>query len=110
MAQKANELQAAIVTFLNYHGYFVWVEKTVGIYDPTKKIFRKSKTNMAGKSDIIGITPEGRFIAIEVKIGKDFLKQEQIYFLDNIKSKGGIAITVKSFDEFLNHFNNKFGL
>ncbi len=54
-----------------------------------------------GIADILGITAQGRFIAIEVKSGK-YMKPttEQIVFLENIANKNGVAMVVHSFDEF----------
>ena len=63
---------------------------------------------MRGKSDIIGMNPQGRFIAIEVKVGKDKLRDEQELFLENVVDHGGISVVVKTFDEFMIYFNENY--
>ncbi len=49
-----------------------------------------------GGSDIIGITNEGIFFAIEVKTAKGRTSKEQEQFIEHIKSKGGIAGVARS--------------
>jgi hypothetical protein len=44
-----------------------------------------------GVSDIIGITPAGLFLAVEVKTVNDFLSDDQINFLNDITRSGGLA-------------------
>lgn len=54
-----------------------------------------------GIADIIGITREGRFIAIEVKGERGKVTPEQQHFLDIIASYNGIALLVRSVDEVM---------
>ena len=49
-----------------------------------------------GSSDLIGVSPEGVFMAIEVKVPGKHPTQEQIRFIEMVKSKGGIAGVVTS--------------
>lgn len=44
-----------------------------------------------GVSDIIGITPAGLFLAVEVKTVNDFLSDDQITFLNDVAKAGGVA-------------------
>lgn len=53
-----------------------------------------------GSSDIIGILPDGRFLAVECKREKGGrLSEKQVEFLDTIKKNGGVAVCVNSVDE-----------
>lgn len=51
-----------------------------------------------GSSDLIGIH-EGRFVALEVKAGKDRLRPEQVTFLRVISELGGLSAEVRSVDD-----------
>lgn len=44
-----------------------------------------------GSSDIIGLAPDGRFLAIEVKAKGGTLSKEQRAFLSMVNNRGGIA-------------------
>jgi len=64
-------------------------------------VYRKSHEKK-GASDVIGYEKRtGRFLAVEVKYGKDTLKPEQVYFLDDIRKNNGIAIVARDMETFL---------
>jgi hypothetical protein len=44
-----------------------------------------------GSADIIGLTPDGRFLAVEVKTRTGRPTKEQLTFIDAINEQGGIA-------------------
>lgn len=54
-----------------------------------------------GSSDIIGITPTGRFLAVEVKTKIGRATDEQKRFIDAVRRKGGIAGIARSVDDAL---------
>lgn len=54
-----------------------------------------------GSSDLIGITPEGRFLAIETKTAKGRIRPEQQRFIDAVRAKGGIAGIARSPEDAL---------
>lgn len=49
-----------------------------------------------GSSDLIGITPDGRFLAVEVKTQNGKPTPEQIRFIEAVKRKGGVAGIARS--------------
>jgi len=49
-----------------------------------------------GSSDLIGVTPAGKFIAIEVKTATGRVRPEQTRFIDAVRSRGGIAGIARS--------------
>jgi hypothetical protein len=49
-----------------------------------------------GSSDVIGVSPDGRFLAVEVKTDKGKATPEQIRFIEAVKRKGGIAGIARS--------------
>jgi hypothetical protein len=54
-----------------------------------------------GGSDIIGIAPDGRFLAVEVKTTLGRIRPEQTIFLDVVRKAGGIAGVARSVEEAL---------
>lgn len=63
-----------------------------------KKNWKLSPTDL-GIADLIGCTRRGRFIAVEVKKPGGSASPEQIEFLADIKSRGGIAILADDLDQ-----------
>jgi predicted RecB family endonuclease len=59
-----------------------------------------------GSADIIGITPDGRFLAVEVKAGKDTIKPEQQRFIDAVQAFGGCAGFARSVQDALDIINS----
>jgi hypothetical protein len=105
---KSNDLTAAIITHMNYSGFFVWRNNTVGIYDPVKKVFRKKRSQLNGISDIIGFRKkDGKFVGIEIKIGYDKMSDEQIYFQEQVLLGNGLFFIAKDFDSYLNWVKNE---
>jgi len=93
-APNENSITNAILTYLNCQpNTFAWRNNTTGIYDSRKKCYRSrtGKYNIKGVADILGITNDGRFIAIEVKRPGGRASREQQYYLSRIKALGGIA-------------------
>ncbi len=52
-----------------------------------------------GSSDIIGLTPDGRFLAIEAKTGNATTSKEQDVFIAAVNNSGGIAAVVRDVSE-----------
>ena len=95
---KESEIQKACLEFLQWNKIFCYINTSSGVYDPTRRVFRTNK-NMKGVSDIIGICPDGRFLAIEIKAEKEKVSEDQQVFLENVATKGGVAFVARSVDE-----------
>lgn len=54
-----------------------------------------------GSSDIIGLTPSGQFLAVEVKNRTGKPTKEQLAFIDAINEQGGIAGIARSVEDAL---------
>lgn len=54
-----------------------------------------------GGSDILGIAPDGRFLAVEVKTPTGRVSKPQIAFIEGVKSAGGIAGIARSVNDAL---------
>jgi hypothetical protein len=109
-------IENQILTYLANKKIFAWKNQSQGTFDPRKGIFRKSRNvhHINGVSDILGII-DGKFLAIEVKkpyISKKTMQfkyrtqeeleklasDDQIKFINRVKSLGGIAFYADSID------------
>lgn len=54
-----------------------------------------------GSSDIIGISPSGKFLAVEVKTKTGRASKEQLNFIEQVRRSGGIAGIARSPEEAL---------
>lgn len=107
------ELENLIIDTLRLRGIFCWKNQSVGIFDPRTKRFRTTtKRQLKGVSDILGIMPDGRFLAIEVKRPvkkprsqeqlRKIASREQVEFIEKINENGGIGFFADNMDELKN--------
>ena len=104
MILTEKQLVYVIIEYLRLSGHFVWRNNSGYMFaDYTDKSGttrkRGIKIGMKGSSDIIGVHKDGRFIAIECKIGKNKTTPAQDYFLEEIKRHGGIALIAYDLDD-----------
>jgi hypothetical protein len=90
---KEQQIQKACLEYLNYKGHFVWKQNNTGILKPDGKYI---PSGLKGVSDILGISKDGKFLAIEIKSEKGILSNYQEIFLKEIKNRGGIALVARS--------------
>jgi hypothetical protein len=57
------------------------------------------KYGKPGASDIVGVMPGGRFIAVECKAPGGRLSELQQQFLKDIERMGGLAVVAKSAED-----------
>ncbi len=88
----------AILEWLALRRVFAWRNNTTGVYDPTRKCFRKF-TGMKGVSDILGVLPGGRLLAIEAKKKGGYPTPEQRAFIEAVNDAGGLAFVARSVDD-----------
>lgn len=99
MKMLEKDIQRLLINWLHLNGFYVWVNKTQGTYDPIRKVFRRSNM-LKGVSDILGIIPDtGQLLAIEVKTKTGKISEEQKEFIEHINKNGGIAFVCKSLDD-----------
>lgn len=105
-SKSANAITESILSYLRMCQVEAWRQNNAAIYDPTLKKYR-SFQGRKGVSDIIGICKvSGKFIAVEVKAGKDRISREQEDFLKMIKDAGGFAIEARSLDDVIAGFDD----
>lgn len=81
MDKSEQQIQSDILDYMKGKG--IWVFKVV-------------TANRAGIPDIVGCTPEGRFIAVEVKKPGKKLSALQLYNQELLKRNDGIYIVATS--------------
>ena len=99
-ALSEQEIQNSILEFLRFHKIKSWRNNSGAVYDPRGNRFRKkSKYDLNGVSDILGILPDGRFLAIEVKKNAQArVRPSQREFLDEIVRSGGVGFVAHDLD------------
>lgn len=97
----ANDLTKTIIWDM-YHvrGGLAYRINNGAVYDRKKGVYRKG-VQRRGIPDVIGII-DGRFIGIEVKIGKDRQSADQKEIEREINDAGGVYFIAKSYDDYLN--------
>lgn len=100
----ANDLTKAVVRFMQVSGWTFWRQNNVSVFD--KKLGKhRAFVGMRGLSDAIGYRKgDGKFGAVEVKVGRDKLSPHQIEFLQGLLDAGGFAAVVRSLDELERKF------
>ena len=87
-------LTNATLRVLHLNGFKAWRNNNIPTFDAKRNIYR-ANTTKKGISDIIGFQRStGRFLAVEIKNGKDKLSAEQKVFLEDVKNGGGIAMVI----------------
>lgn len=103
-----SSIKKSILEFLHIYALkspmVFWAQESVGLYDPTKKIFRKknSKFQKNGVSDIIVVKNYYDIpvvIFFEVKAPNGYQSKEQMEFEREIVAINGFYFLVKSIDD-----------
>ena len=77
-------IRESAIKELTWRGHDVWIQNNIAV--------RKRKfIGRLGVSDVIGISKDGRWVACEVKTINDRLSDDQIKFLNQVKTAGGLA-------------------
>lgn len=84
---KEQDIQAKIIKWLQARGF--WVVKTI-------------VTNRKGVPDLIACSPDGKFVAIEVKAGRNKTSKLQDYHVEQILNRKGIALVAYSVEDVSN--------
>ena len=101
----ASELTNQIIDYIYKAGGYAWRASSVGVFDTKRQYFRTAAKK--GVADIL-CCYRGQMIAVEVKIGKDKLSDEQKGFLENISAVGGNTYVAGSFHEFKEWWSGQY--
>ena len=106
------QIQRRIMLRLSEAGCTVWRNETSGAW--LGKIIHKAGNQVTianahmmvfglavGSSDIIGIAPNGKFLAVEIKTTTGRATKEQLAFIEAVRAAGGIAGIARTPEEAL---------
>ncbi len=102
MPGAETSLNKALLQFLRYHPKVadVWRNNSGGARLPGRN--GKSqfvRFSRPGISDILGFLKDGRFLAVEGKVGKNTPTEAQQEFIDRVRAAGGVGIIAYSIDD-----------
>ena len=83
----------------------VWRNNTGALKDPKGRLVRYGLC--VGSSDIIGIAPDGVFVAVECKAERGKVTDQQEKFIANVRRQGGRAGVARSADEAVRIMNGE---
>lgn len=96
-------IQKAILDYLKLKGHFPIRINTQGVpmWNEGNRLKGFRPSPMKGVADILGVTKKGQFFAIEVKKKGNKPSPEQIHFLKEVESRGGIAMVAYNLDDVI---------
>lgn len=103
---REQNIQRLIMLALSEAGCLVW-RNNCGMLKNEAGIPIKFGLGNPGGSDLIGLTSNGRFFAIEVKTPTGKPTKQQLNFIEQVKSKGGLAGIARSPDDALRIINEE---
>ena len=86
----------ACLQYLQARGIFHWRNNTGAVQIVPGRFMRFGKK---GSSDILGVLPGGRFLAVECKTKSGRLSPEQKQFLADVRGLGALALVVRDWKE-----------
>lgn len=107
LTPSEREIERSILAWLNYQPKTkAWKNKSIGTFDPTRKVFRRSNDpfSQKGTSDILGIW-SGKMLCIEVKSAKGRITPEQKQFLSEMASLGALCLVARSLEDVIAVFD-----
>lgn len=107
---RESDIQAEVMIALSRAGCVVWrnnvAQAWVGEYARTRTgdvLIKNARPLHAGlcvgSSDVIGIAPDGRFLAVEVKSKRGTVTDDQHRFIEAVIRAGGVAGVARSAGE-----------
>lgn len=96
MKRSEADIKRAIVQYLRARGCLVIPYRSVGIM---KKNGKYIPMHGVGVSDLLGLTKEGKFFAVEVKTDIGRPTDNQVQFLETVRTFGCIGIIARTIDD-----------
>lgn len=90
----------ACLEYLHLRGIFSWRNNSgAATIKGSRGSDRFIRFGKVGSSDIIGVMPDGRFLAIECKTARGKLSTPQEDFLSSVLKRGGVAFVARSVED-----------
>jgi len=94
-----NELTDEIIRYLKSIGGMGYRLNSQGQFDPKQGRWRPGGQKR-GLPDVIGLLPDGRFIGIEIKIGRDKMNEFQLLRKNEIINSNGYYFIARDLNSF----------
>jgi hypothetical protein len=100
-APRESDLVKACLQLLKLRGVYCWRQNSgAAVFGQGKaRRFVQMTRGVQGVSDILGILPGGRFLAVEAKRPGNWPTAHQEAFLDAVRAQGGVALVVHDVGE-----------
>lgn len=104
-------IESQIFHYLRGRGVLCFKSIQAGFFDPVRKVFRKQASPYfrKGVSDCLGLLPDGRFLAIEIKARYGKVSPEQQRFIDDVNNSGGVAFVARSVQDVVDKLSSIIG-
>lgn len=101
-----NVIKRHIIHYLKLKKIMCWSNATTGIWDAKAGKYRRLNGYgmRKGVADILGILPDGRFLAIECKTGYNKTTPEQDNFINEINASNGVAFVARNLGDVISRF------
>lgn len=100
---ESGALTKAAIRLLTMRGYFVWRQNTGSLFAPIGGgRYRPVQISVPGIADICGVSPRGRAVYFEVKVGADKMRDTQIAFRDAVVKRGALYVEVRCIEDVEN--------
>ena len=96
-AKPESKLVRACLEFLELKGWYAFRVNNMGVYDPTRKVYR-TFSGTPGVADIIAVR-FGRFLAVECKTKTGVQSAAQKTFQCNVEANGGVYVLARKVDD-----------
>jgi hypothetical protein len=96
---KETDIMRACMLALSEAGCTIWRNNCGVLKNPAGIPIRFGLC--VGSSDLIGIAPDGRFLAVEIKTCKGRATPDQVKFIEAVRKRGGIAGIARSPEDAL---------
>lgn len=92
-APTESDVVRTCLDYLTIRGVWAWRQNQGAV--PLKGGGYRRFVGVRGQSDIIGVLPGGRFLALEIKTKTGRLSTCQKQFLEDVRRQGGLALVIR---------------
>ena len=105
VVEDANTITRGIIGFLNSKGHRAFRVNAAAVYDK-RGFYRTRAEEDRGQGDACACLRPGLFAMFEVKFDKDTPSDDQLQMREDILAAGGIHQYIKTYQEFLDWYQN----
>lgn len=96
--RREQDIQKAVLHYLAAMWVAAWRQNTGAVFTGSRFV----RFRVPGISDIIGILPDGKFLAVKVKAEKGQFTQRQNILIGEVMKNTGVVITAQSVNDVIN--------